>query len=633
MKLMRGTPISTRQQFSAGGNMLPIVTKASASSVAGVQQMGTSVGTTKLGAYRMGDQDGNGPASAIYPGDIFSPLPARDRKYADVTFESVGNRTFQPPGDEMKLHSLLKKFGDQQFKAEQSAPFEEYFRIQKLAKETDEAARFAGLQEVGASREIMRNLVDARRQASEDDFMRRMLDAGMSMEDAQDEIENVRRASALQESRTVDDRPYQSKLLLSRIAQSRGAASQVKDPLSQSAAISNPQNSQDAHLAMGMTDQGFGTNPVDVNRQFMTADFYRKFGRRMPQSQEAQDSAAAVNYLISQGAAGDVTNVAQVKGLERAEAIQRQREFAASKLETLRNRGTKIVLPLPSTDFFCEPLLRQVYGNRKAGDTTYFTTEDSQTLTNTQAIVAMNQLLSLDVSGKVYVAAHEYLKNFKVYRNALPNPEIFEILRGLVSELTSGQTISLPFVGKTLSFGADSGNTMELAKCLEAIKTLKASTAGARQAAKAYAEEMDRMLQNPRGEGPPPPEATRLATGATAVPEVVIGSTPLVQFGTPKYPAGFMNILDKIQPAPPAYKESRGEQPKMSTAPPPFVKSRGSQPKSRNTKYGYIPTSEELAGMSKNQLKAEATKLDATVYGTKADLIAKIEAKRQQIEG
>lgn len=542
MKLMRGTPISTRQQFSAGGNMVPIVTKASAQSVAGVQQMGTSVGTTKLGAYRMGDSDGNAPPSANYPGDIFSPVRPSERKYADVTFESVGNRVFQPEGDDMKLHSLLKKFGDQKFKAEQSAPFEEYFRIQTLARQTDEASRFAGLEQIGQSREIIRNLAETRRQGNEDDFMRRMLDAGMSMEDAQDEIDNVRRASALQESRTVDDRPYQAKLLISRIAQSRGGASQVKDPLTQSAAISNPQNSQDAHLAMGMTDQGFGTNPIDVNRQFMTADFYRKFGRKMPQSQEAQDSAAAVNYLITQGAAGDVTNVAQVKGLERAEAIQRQREFAAAKLETLRNRGTKIMLPLPATDFFCESLLRQVYGNRKAGESTYFTTEDSQTLTNTQSIVAMNQLLAVDVSGKAYVAAHEYLKNFLVYRNALPNPEIFEILRGLVSELTSGQSISLPFVGKTLSFTVDSGNVVELAKCLEAIKTLKASTAGARQAAKAYAEEMDRMLQNPRGAGPPPPEDTRIGIGATPIAELL---SP-----RPRYNAGFMKILGEIQPAP-----------------------------------------------------------------------------------
>jgi hypothetical protein len=276
---------------------------------------------------------------------------------------------------------------------------------------------------------------------------------------------------------------------------------------------------------MGMKDEGFGTNPVDINRQFMTADFYRKFGRKMPQSQEAQDSAAAVNYLISQGAAGDITNVSQVKGLERAEAIQRQREFAASKLETLRNRGTKIVLPLPSTDFFSDSLLRQVYGNRKAGDTTYFTTEDSQSLTNTQAVVAMNQLLAMDASGRVYSAAHNFLRQYQIMgRTGLPNPEIFEILKGVVGELTSGATIELPFVGKTISFSADSGNMMELAKALDSIKTLKQSTGGAKRSAAAYAAAIDEMLQNPRGAGPPPAEATRLAVGSTAVADLIPGT-------------------------------------------------------------------------------------------------------------
>jgi hypothetical protein len=347
---------------------------------------------------------------------------------------------------------------------------------------------------------------------------------------------------------------------------------------------------------MGMKDEGFGTNPVDINRQFMTADFYRKFGRKMPQSQEAQDSMAAVNYLISQGAAGDITNVSQVKGLERAEAIQRQREFAASKLETLRNRGTKVVLPLPSTDFFCEPLLRQVYGSRKAGDTTYFTTEDSQTLTNTQAVVAMNQLLAKDVSGRVYVAAHEYLKNFKIYRNALPSPEIFEIMRGLVTELTSGQTISLPFVGKTLSFGADSGNVMELAKCLEAIKTLKASTEGARQAAKAYAELTDRMLENPRGAGPPPPEATRLAVGSTAIAELIPPARPTRQ-------SGFMNILAGLQqPAPAAPPEAPAAAPARTQRPPnvtAFIRLGAAGRRALLTEYG-LP----YEGNSKNQYDA-----------------------------
>lgn len=564
MKLMRGTPISTRQQFSAGGNMLPIVTKASAQSVAGVQQMGTSVGTTKLGAYRMGDSDGIAPGSAIYPDDIFSPLPNRQRKYADVTFESVGNRVFQPPGDDMKLHSLLKKFGDQKFKAEQSAPFEEYFRIQRLVRETDQMSRSGGLEELGASREIIRNLAETRRQGNEDDFMRRMLDAGMSMEDAQDEIDNVRRASALQESRTVDDRQYQSKLLISRIAQSRGGVSQVKDPLSQSAAISNPQNSQDAHLAMGMKDEGFGTNPVDINRQFMTADFYRKFGRKMPQSQEAQDSMAAVNYLISQGAAGDITNVAQVKGLERAEAIQRQREFAASKLETLRNRGTKVVLPLPGF-FFSEPLLKQIYGGRKAGETTYFTTEDSQTLTHTQGIVAMNQFLASDPTGKIRKEASAFLKQYRIKRaDGKTNPEVFEILRLLVTELSNGATVSLPFVGKTLPFGADSNNLEMLGNALDDIRQNERSAGGVLQDAKRYQDLIQNQFVNPVGAGPPPPEETRVGVGATAVSEL------LGPVARPTRQAGFMNILSGLQqpaPAPaPAAAPARTQRPPNVTA-------------------------------------------------------------------
>jgi hypothetical protein len=287
----------------------------------------------------------------------------------------------------------------------------------------------------------------------------------------------------------------------------------------------------------------------------------------MPQSQEAQDSAAAVNYLISQGAAGDITNVSQVKGLERAEAIQRQREFAASKLETLRNRGTKIVLPLPSTDFFSDSLLRQVYGNRKAGDTTYFTTEDSQSLTNTQAVVAMNQLLAMDASGRVYSAAHNFLRQYQIMgRTGLPNPEIFDILKNVVGELTSGATIELPFVGKTISFSADSGNMMELAKALDSIKTLKQSTGGAKRSAAAYAAAIDEMLQNPRGEGPPPAEATRLAVGSTAVAELIPGTA------RPTRQAGFMNILGGLrQPAPAAAPEAPAAAPAARTQRPPNV--------------------------------------------------------------
>lgn len=468
MKRQIARPISTRDQFSAGGSQVPIVTRNSTQSVAGVQQMGYSVGKTTLGAYRMGDSDGNAPGSAIYPNDIFSPLPARERKEKDVHFTSVGNRTFQPEDDDSKLNALLKAFGDQQFKAKEAAPFEEYFRINELARQTDAAARMASVEDQGATREIMRSLVDARRQSSEADFTRRMVDAGLSPEAAQMEVDNVRRASALQEARTVDDRPYQQKLLISRIAQSRGLASQVRDPLTQSAGISAPQNSQDGNLAMGVANTGFG---VGVERQGVSDAFYRRFGRRVPETQEAQDQQAAVNFLISQGAAGQVTSAPQLEGLERSDAIQKSREGAAAKLETLRERGNKIMLPLPGISFFSEPLLRQVYGSRKPGEQTYFTTEDSQSLTVTQAIIAMNQLLS---DPAAVTRASQLLRASPVpilKPDQTAGPNVFEILRRLVGALAGGGTIQLPFVGKTIDLSVASGNYDALANALDRIKS------------------------------------------------------------------------------------------------------------------------------------------------------------------
>lgn len=538
---MRGTPISTRQQFSAGGSQIPIVTRSSAQSVAGVQQMGTSVGTTKLGPYRMGDSDGNAPGSAIYPDDIFAPLPARDRKQSDVHFTVVGNRTFQPENDDRKLNALLKKFGDQQFKAREAQPFEEYFRIETLARQTEDAARFAGVAEQGQAREIMRNLVETRRQGNEDDYLRRMMGAGLTLEDAQMEINNVRRASALQEAKAVDDRSYQSKLLVSRIAQSRGGSSQVKDPFTQSASIANPQNSQEANLAMGTTG-GFG---ADDTRQFMTPDFYRRFGRRMPQNQETQDEQAAVNYLVSQGASGDVTNVAQLEGLERSDAIQKQREGAASKLETLRNRGTKIMLPLPGVSFFSESLLKQVYGSRKPGQETYFTTEDSQTLSNTQAIIAMNQLLSSDTSGQLYREAHQLLRASSVpimKRDNTAGPNVFEILRRLVAELSGNGTIQIPFVSKTLDLSVASGNYNEVGKALDNIRTTSTPPGGAKIRVEAPVQAR-------------PAEPPRIAIGATAVPEgegaaspsnAAAGPLPRDRSGLPKVPSS-LNMFLKLK--------------------------------------------------------------------------------------
>jgi hypothetical protein len=595
MKLLKGTPISTRNQFSAGGNMMPIVTKNSSQSVSGVQQMGTSVGTTKLGAYRMGDSDGNAPPSAIYPGDIFSPQPARTRQYSDVMFQSVGNRTFQPEDSDLKLHALIKKYGDQKFKAQENEKFAEYFRIKELARMTDDASRNAGIEQLGQSREIMRNLVDTRRKQNDDDYMRKMLDSGLSVEDAQDEIENVRRANALKESRTVDDRPYQAKLLISRIAGARGMLSQVKDTLTQSGNIELPQDSEAVQSAAGNPGEGFGTSPLDLNRIMMTPAFYKKFGKKTLQSQESQQEMDAINNLISTGQAGDVTSFSVFKGLQRADEIQRTREFAASKLESLRKRGSKIMLPIaPINNSLFEPLMRQIYGTKKPGEETYFTPEDSQTLTHTQSIIALNQIFSVDASGSKYKEAHRFLQQYKVLDdNGKPVKETFEIIRGLITELTKGETVNIPFVGKTISFDQD--NLNEVGNALNLIRGNKNPDPTYRQDAKAYMEELQSKIEIPRGPGPPPPIATRV-TSNTAVPQVDIGQTDLAD----------LEEAQSVQ-VPMAPQSVQSVRSNVATAPGP-----------RKT----------LSNMNKDELVAEAERLGLDTSGTKAQLKTRIGASR-----
>ena len=237
-KMMEKDPTqSSHVAFRAGGNGVPILTRASGQSTSGYQTMGLPDGSrpmpgggankTSLGAFRMGDQDGNGPASAIYPGEIFGPYGLPDRVYPERTFANVGNNTFQPQNDDAATHALLKRLGDQQFKAVSQAPFEDYRAQQRLARDLDEASRNASLSDLGTSREIIRNLAAERRQQNEDDYLRKMLDAGATPEAARKEIEDVRNANALQEARKVDDREYQAKTLISRIAMSRGVTPMV----------------------------------------------------------------------------------------------------------------------------------------------------------------------------------------------------------------------------------------------------------------------------------------------------------------------------------------------------------------------------------------------------------------------
>jgi len=408
-KLMEKNPTeSSRIAFRAGGNGVPILTRASASSTSGYQTMGLPDGSrpmpggganrTVLGAYRMGDQDGNAPASAMYPGEIFGPPGQPDRVYPERTFANVGNNVYQPQNDDMATYALLKRLGDQQFKAVANVPFEDYRAQQRLAKDIDEASRNAGLNELGLSREIIRNLAAERRQQNEDDYLRKMLDAGATPEAARKEIEDVRNANAIQEARQVEDRSYQAKMLIQRLAMRRGVTPMVQEPLNQSSSIDNPQRSQAMSQAMGMPGEGFGTSPLDMNRQFMTPDFYKKFLRRSTVSQEASDEATAFGQLIT--GSGDVDklkdmqsgfSLATLKGQERQQQVEVAAEGLASRLDAIRQRQFRIKLPLARTAVGKE-ILDELYRSKakKIGEKVIYSPETIDSLNPLQLLLSIN---------------------------------------------------------------------------------------------------------------------------------------------------------------------------------------------------------------------------------------------------
>jgi hypothetical protein len=408
-KLMQKDPVqSSHTAFRAGGNGVPILTRASGQSTAGYQTMGNSYSCTTLGAIRMGDQDGNAPASAIYPDDIFYPPGQPDRVYPERTFANVGNNVFQPQNDDLGTHALLKRLGDQQFKAASQAPFEDYRAQQRLARDLDEASRNASLSDLGLSREIIRNLAAERRQQNEDDYLRKMLDAGATPEAARKEIEDVRNANAIQEAKKVEDRSYQAKTLIQRMAMARGVTPMTQEPLNQSSSIDNPQRSQAMSQAMGMPGEGFGTSPLDMNRQFMTPEFYKKFLRRSTVSQEASDEASAFNNLLSEGRIPlppqGAYSMATLKGQERQSQIEMASEALAARLETIRARGNKILSPLPENIVF-KGILDRLYEIKKkrAGDRVLTSLETIQDMSSLLPILITINLLA-DKGGEKAVA-------------------------------------------------------------------------------------------------------------------------------------------------------------------------------------------------------------------------------------
>jgi len=464
-KLMMKDPTeSSHIAFRAGGNGVPILTRASGSSTTGYQTMGLPDGSrpmpggganrTVLGAFRMGDQDGNGPAVAGFnTNDIFGPYGQPDREYPERYFSNIGNNTFQPENDDRATIALLNRLGDQKFKATSMAPFEDYRAQERLARDLDEASRNASLSDLGTSREIIRNLAAQRRQQSEDDYLRKMLDAGATPEAARKEIEDVRNANAIQEAKKVEDRSYQAKMMISRIAMARGVTPMVREPLNQSSSIDNPQRSQAMSQAMGMPGEGFGTSPLDANRQFMTPEFYRKFLRRSAISQEASDEATAFGQLITgsgnEEQLKDMQNgfsMATVKGQERQQQVEIAAEGLASRLDAIRQRQFRIkkALPLPIVG---KEILDALYRNKSksAGEKVLYSPETIDTLAPLQLLLAINYNVARMGEPGVTKLSKETKKYYWKVGDTV-SPKLLSDLRTLAYTMNNNeQSIRIPF--------------------------------------------------------------------------------------------------------------------------------------------------------------------------------------------
>jgi len=413
-KMLEKNPTqSSHTAFQAGGNGMPILTRASGQSTAGFQTMGLPTGSkpspgggankTVLGAYRMGDQDGNGAAGAIYPNDIFSPPGLPDREYPIRIFGAVGNNVFQPEYDDRATIALLKRLGDQKFKAVTQEPFEEYLAQDRLARDVEEAARNASLSDLGTSREILRSIAAERRQQNTDDYLRKMLNAGASPAAANQELENIRNANAIQEAKNVDDRTYQAKTLIQRIAMSRGITPMSKEPLNQSQSIDNPQPSQAMSEAMGKPGQGFGTSDLD-NRQLMTPGYYGRVLRRSSTTQEAQDEERAFSNLLSQGQVPlperGSYSLPTMEAQEREQQMDMASEALAARLDTLRQRATRMKLPLPKP-VVAKEILTVLYGakGKSEGDRVLFSPETIQDMNPLQLLLAINWSVQNEANG------------------------------------------------------------------------------------------------------------------------------------------------------------------------------------------------------------------------------------------
>jgi len=426
----------------------PIITRASNQKIGTAQTFGlpgSKQNKTVLGAYRMGSSEES--SGAIYPGEIFPPLPPSSRDYPEVTFQTTGNNVYQPEVDDSALYSLLKKYGEQKFKASENEPFAEYFQAQKLAKDIEEASKITGTSDAALGREIIRSVAEFRRKQNMDDYMRKLVDAGLPASEAEVEIANLRKAQALHEAKNVDDRPYQAKMLIHNLAKKKGTISAVNEPLTQTGPIMSPQMNHSVAAAMGVPQDAFGQQPIDASRVPLTPDFYKRFLRRSQLTQDFADQQSAINQMIAEGSVGDFRSPIEMNAAAREKSILDARDAAAARVDVLRNRNRRNIAKLAPIDLFAEDVFKMIYknglGNKKPGDEIAYKREDIADMNTMQLLLALNA--ALYARGEEGIRdAKRFISSKNIGRENMVAPHIKDILRDTVKAVAKSQIIPIP---------------------------------------------------------------------------------------------------------------------------------------------------------------------------------------------
>jgi len=424
--LARGIPYN---QDAGTPDDKPILTLASLSRKrTEVNQYGLPVTKSTPGLYRFPSDE----VGALSAGEQtrLPPNPSYPKRPDAVMFATTGNNVYQPSQySGITTNALITKLADNKFKAEQNDGYSKYVQQLKLEREISEIEKTASVEQLGLAREVLRSAMAERRKQNEDDYLRKMLDSGLSVEDAKDEIDNVRRANALQEVRKVDDREYQSKLLLVNLARKRGVLSSTNEPLSQSAPVMNPAPNDQLATLGGNKADGFGNAPLDLGRKFLTPEYYGRFLRRSTMTQEEGDRQQAMNSLITSGKAGDIQFPSQFDARQREMNIEFKAESLANQLGVITNR--------PRMEPFTPVIFMTTFMNKLKQRIGY----------KKEVRVGLMPVSQMDIHQLVYSINRRIAENFTIagqlassINNFMPTIETanLDTLRNILRELLSG---------------------------------------------------------------------------------------------------------------------------------------------------------------------------------------------------